>query len=80
MWQVAEAVARCGIDTRRPLLSNLLVLGGAFRSPGFAARLQAEVARACNQPLSAVNVQYHGAKTRLYPYLGACVLLENQVQ
>eukprot|EP00750_Incisomonas_marina_P001828 INCI11703.1.p1 GENE.INCI11703.1~~INCI11703.1.p1 ORF type:complete len:988 (-),score=155.09 INCI11703.1:172-2862(-) len=78
--QLAQSVQRCGIDTRRPLLSNVFILdedGSFARLPGFVDRLQAELARACQQPPDLVKVFSHGAKSQLYPYLGACIYLEN---
>lgn len=78
--QLAQSVQRCGIDTRRPLLSNVFILdedGSFARLPGFVDRLRAELARACQQPTDLVKVVSHGAKSQLYPYLGACIYLEN---
>ncbi len=81
--QLAASVQRCGIDTRRPLLGSVFLLGeedGLARLPGFVARLRRELALACGQPEELVQVEYHGGKTHLYPYLGACIQLELELE
>lgn len=42
---VANAVKACGIDTRREISSNIVLSGGNTLFPGFASRLQDEVAQ-----------------------------------
>ena len=78
--QVASSIQRCGIDTRKSLLTNIFVIGGAFDVPGFEERLRHEVAVACKQPKELVSVTYHGHRTSTYPYLGASIELESEEQ
>jgi actin len=70
---VAKSIQTCGIDIRRSLSSNIVLSGGTTLMPGFAKRLQDEVARRFPGMFGNVNVIETGDRTNCV-WSGAAVL------
>lgn len=73
-----KSISKCPIDTRKPLLSNIVVTGGSTLFPGFEKRLEAEIfasATSHGQNLRRSDVKLFAPRNRKYlAWFGGAVL------
>jgi actin-related protein len=66
--QIMDIVERCPIDTRKPLLSNVFLIGGNCSIRNFGARLKTELNKLAWEGIRGnIKVDAHDTETAMYP-------------